>query len=380
MNYRIGISCYPTVGGSGVVATELGKQLAGKGHDVHFITSSIPFRLDRVYPNVYYHEVQVNQYAVFQHPPYDLTLASKMAEVIDREKLDILHVHYAVPHAICAILAKQMASHPVKIVTTLHGTDITILGVDRTLKPLIKFGIETSDAVTAVSDNLISQTHELVQTSKKIQTVYNFIDEREYRPVESGDLKERYGIQEHEAVFIHISNFRPVKRIQDVIRSFSLIRKSIKAKLLLIGDGQDLPAARDLIRQLELENEVLVLGSQKHLAELLSISDIMLLLSEKESFGLVALEAMACGVPVIGTNIGGIPEVIRDGVTGYLCEVGDVEAVSKKAVQLLDDPVIHKQFRQAAREDVLKRFHADKIVAEYEAIYKHVIEGNEGPV
>ncbi|MEY8750885.1 N-acetyl-alpha-D-glucosaminyl L-malate synthase BshA [Alkalicoccobacillus gibsonii] len=378
MKYRIGISCYPTVGGSGVVATELGKQLASKGHDVHFITSSIPFRLDRVYPNVYYHEVQVNQYAVFQHPPYDLTLASKMAEVIDREKLDILHVHYAVPHAICAILARDMAKHPVKIVTTLHGTDITILGVDQSLKPLIKYGIDASDAVTAVSDDLIKQTYELVQSSKDIQTVYNFIDESQYHPVETGDLKKRYGIEADEAVFIHISNFRPVKRIQDVIKSFSLINQSIKAKLLLIGDGQELPAARELISELGLEEQVLVLGSQKHLAELLSISDVMLLLSEKESFGLVALEAMACGVPVIGTRIGGIPEVIKDGETGFLCEVGDVGDVMKRAIQLVEDPSTLQRFREAAMQDVIERFNADKIVAEYEVIYQTVLaERNE---
>jgi L-malate glycosyltransferase len=378
MKYRIGISCYPTVGGSGVVATELGKQLASKGHDVHFITSSIPFRLDRVYPNVYYHEVQVNQYAVFQHPPYDLTLASKMAEVIDREKLDILHVHYAVPHAICAILARDMAKHPVKIVTTLHGTDITILGVDQSLKPLIKYGIDASDAVTAVSDDLIKQTYELVQSSKDIQTVYNFIDESQYHPVETGDLKKRYGIEADEAVFIHISNFRPVKRIQDVIKSFSLINQSIKAKLLLIGDGQELPAARELISELGLEEQVLVLGSQKHLAELLSISDVMLLLSEKESFGLVALEAMACGVPVIGTRIGGIPEVIKDGETGFLCEVGDVGDVMKRAIQLVENPNTLQRFREAAMQDVIERFNADKIVAEYEVIYQTVLaERNE---
>ncbi|MFK3936306.1 N-acetyl-alpha-D-glucosaminyl L-malate synthase BshA [Alkalihalobacillus sp. NPDC078783] len=378
MKYRIGISCYPTVGGSGVVATELGKQLASKGHDVHFITSSIPFRLDRVYPNVYYHEVQVNQYSVFQHPPYDLTLASKMAEVIDREKLDILHVHYAVPHAICAILARQMATHPVKIVTTLHGTDITILGVDQSLKPLIKYGIDASDAVTAVSDDLIKQTYELVQSSKDIQTVYNFIDETQYHPVETGDLKKRYGIEADEAVFIHISNFRPVKRIQDVIKSFSLIHQSIRAKLLLIGDGQELPAARELITELGLEDQVLVLGSQKHLAELLSISDVMLLLSEKESFGLVALEAMACGVPVIGTRIGGIPEVIKDGETGFLCEVGDVEDVMRRAIQLVADPSTLQQFRETAMQDVIRRFNADKIVSEYEAIYQAVLaERNE---
>ncbi|TSB46938.1 N-acetyl-alpha-D-glucosaminyl L-malate synthase BshA [Alkalicoccobacillus porphyridii] len=374
MKYRIGISCYPTVGGSGVVATELGKQLAERGHEVHFITSSVPFRLERMFPNVYYHEVEVNQYAVFQHPPYDLTLASKMAEVIDREQLDILHVHYAVPHAICAILAKQMASYPVKIVTTLHGTDITILGVDRSLQPLIRFGIEASDAVTAVSDDLIRQTHKLVQTTKDITTVYNFIDERQYHPVNSLHLKQEYGILDDEAVFIHISNFRPVKRIGDVISSFEIITSRIKAKLLLIGDGQDLPAAREMIREKNLEDSVLVLGSQKHLAELLSISDIMLLLSEKESFGLVALEAMACGVPVIGTNIGGIPEVIIDGESGYLCKVGDVEAVASRAVELINNRSLHQQFKEAARSRVLEQFHSNSIVAKYEYVYQQVLD------
>ncbi len=326
MKLNIGITCYPTVGGSGVIATELGKMLAARGHEVHFITSSIPFRLDRVYPNIHYHEVQVNQYSVFQYPPYDLTLASKMAEVARREKLDLLHVHYAVPHAICAILAKQMCEGKLKIVTTLHGTDITVLGDDPTLSEVIRFGIEQSDRVTAVSNDLIRQTKELIGTSKEIAAVYNFIDERVYYKKEIGDLRQHYQIEQDERVLIHISNFRAVKRVKDVVKSFQLISKQVKAKLLLIGNGPELTEVCKLVKEYGLEEKIRILGNQKHIAELLSMSDLMLLLSEKESFGLVALEAMACGVPVIGTNTGGIPEVIEEGISGYLCEVGDIEA------------------------------------------------------
>ncbi|MFC0559909.1 N-acetyl-alpha-D-glucosaminyl L-malate synthase BshA [Halalkalibacter alkalisediminis] len=374
MKLKIGISCYPTVGGSGVIATELGKLLAERGHEVHFITSSVPFRLDRVYPNIYYHEVEVNQYSVFQYPPYDLTLASKMAEVAKRQKLDLIHVHYAVPHAICAILAKQMLGNQLKIMTTLHGTDITVLGYDPSLKDIIKFGIEQSDLVTAVSNDLVTQTRELVTTEKEIETVYNFIDERVYTKLDTEELKGHYKIAKDERVIIHISNFRPVKRIPDIVKSFALISKKVKSKLLLIGNGPELSIARQLVRELEIEDKVLFLGNQKHIAELLSMSDLMLLLSEKESFGLVALEAMACGVPVIGTNAGGIPEVITDGVTGYLCEVGDVECVAKKAVMLLSDISSYEAFSLRAMEHVKSVFHSEIIVSEYEKLYKQVLQ------
>ena len=374
MKLKIGISCYPTVGGSGVIATELGKLLAERGHEVHFITSSVPFRLDRVYPNIYYHEVEVNQYSVFQYPPYDLTLASKMAEVAKRQKLDLIHVHYAVPHAICAILAKQMLNNQLKIITTLHGTDITVLGYDPSLKDIIKFGIEKSDLVTAVSNDLVEQTHELVPTNQQIETVYNFIDERVYTKREVGELKKHYNITDDEKVLIHISNFRQVKRVPDVVKSFSLIEEKINSKLLLIGNGPELAVARQLVRELHIEDKVLFLGNQKHVAELLSMSDLMLLLSEKESFGLVALEAMACGVPVIGTNAGGIPEVIVDGVTGFLCDVGDVECVADKAVQLLTDISSYEAFSVRASEHVKAVFHSDLIVSQYERLYQRVLE------
>jgi L-malate glycosyltransferase len=374
MKLKIGISCYPTVGGSGVIATELGKLLAERGHEVHFITSSIPFRLDRVYPNIYYHEVEVNQYSVFQYPPYDLTLASKMSEVAKRQKLDLLHVHYAVPHAICAILAKQMSDHHFKIVTTLHGTDITVLGYDPSLRELIRFAMEQSDRVTAVSNNLAKQTHELVHTKKPIDTVYNFIDERVYKKSEVSGLRKHYGIDEDEKVLIHISNFRGVKRVCDVVKSFALIQKEVNSKLVLIGNGPELTIVRELVKECQIEDYVLFLGNQKHIAELLSMSDLKLLLSEKESFGLVALEAMACGVPVIGTNIGGIPEVITHGVNGYLCEVGDIECVANYAIKLLKDNKMHAQFASSAEESVQTTFYSHSIVEQYEAIYRDVIE------
>lgn len=374
MKLRIGISCYPTVGGSGVLATELGKLLAERGHEVHFITSSVPFRLDRVYPNVYYHEVEVNQYSVFQYPPYDLTLASKMAEIAKRQKLDIIHVHYAVPHAICAILAKQMRNDEIKIMTTLHGTDITVLGYDPSLKEIIRFAIEKSDCVTAVSDDLVSQTHELVHTQKSIETVYNFIDERVYTKKNVDHLKEHYDIKEDEKVIIHISNFRQVKRVPDVVKSFAKMADKIKAKLLLIGDGPELAVVRKLIKELNIEENVLLLGNQKHISELLSMSDLMLLLSEKESFGLVALEAMACGVPVIGTVAGGIPEVIVDDETGFLCPVGDIDCVAEKALELLQDENKYLSFSTKGIERVQKVFASELIVSQYENLYIQMLK------
>ncbi|WP_199478491.1 N-acetyl-alpha-D-glucosaminyl L-malate synthase BshA [Peribacillus saganii] len=373
MKLKIGITCYPTVGGSGVVATELGKLLAEKGHEIHFISSSIPFRLNKIYSNIFYHQVEVSTYSVFQYPPYDLALASKMAEVIKREKLDILHVHYAIPHAVCAILAKQMSGTSVKIVTTLHGTDITVLGYDLSLAEMIKFGIEKSDSVTAVSKALVKQTHELISPDKNIQAVYNFVDERVYRKMDSQHLREQFGIKTYEKVIIHVSNFRGVKRVQDVIEAFALITEKVDAKLLLVGDGPEMSAICRQVRNLALEDNVLFLGKQDNLEELYSISDLKLLLSEKESFGLVLLEAMACGVPCIGTNIGGIPEVIMDGETGFLCELGDTRSVAEKAVMLLKDRELHTSFSAASRELVKTRFRSDIITEQYISIYEDLL-------
>ncbi|OZT12362.1 N-acetyl-alpha-D-glucosaminyl L-malate synthase BshA [Priestia aryabhattai] len=374
MKLKIGITCYPSVGGSGVIATELGKLLAEKGHEIHFISSSMPFRLNKVYPNIYFHEVEVNQYSVFKYPPYDLALASKMAEVAQREELDLIHAHYAIPHAVCAFLAKQMVSPNLKIVTTLHGTDITVLGEDASLTELIKFAIEKSDCVTAVSDALIEQTNQLISPDKDICTVYNFIDEREYYRKDVGNLKQDYGILEDEKVIIHVSNFRQVKRVQDVVHAFKRIHERVPSKLLLVGDGPDMRNVSQLVKELELEGAVLFLGKQDNVAELYSISDLKLLFSEKESFGLVLLEAMACGVPCIGTRIGGIPEVIEDGVTGYICELGDVETAADKAVQLLSNQQLHQQISRGALQAVNQKFHSTEIVNQYEQLYYNLVQ------
>ncbi|MBM7598379.1 N-acetyl-alpha-D-glucosaminyl L-malate synthase BshA [Virgibacillus halotolerans] len=374
---KIGITCYPTVGGSGIIATELGMLLAERGNEIHFITSSVPFRLDKIHPQIYYHEVELNHYPVFQYPPYDLALATKMAEVIDREKLDILHVHYAMPHAICAILARDIADHEVKIVTTLHGTDITVLGVDHTFKKMIKHGIEQSDAVTAVSNSLVQQTKEMLGSKKDISVIYNFVNEAEYFKKDLPSLKAEYGIPTDEKVIIHISNFRKVKRLDDVINTFRLIRDNVKSKLLLIGDGPEYAASTDLVSQLGLTDDVLFLGKQKNISDLLSISDLKLLLSEKESFGLVLLEAMACEVPCIGTNVGGVPEVIEHGKTGYLVELGDVESASKYAVALLNNDKKLDRFSQNARQHAESGFHSSKIVNQYIDIYDKVLVNDQ---
>ncbi|WP_332274764.1 N-acetyl-alpha-D-glucosaminyl L-malate synthase BshA [Bacillus velezensis] len=366
---KIGITCYPSVGGSGIIATELGKLLAEKGHQVHFITSSIPFRLNTYHPNIHFHEVEVNQYAVFKYPPYDLTLASKIAEVAARENLDIIHAHYALPHAVCAFLAKQMLKRDIGIVTTLHGTDITVLGYDPSLKDLIRFAIEASDRVTAVSTALAGETYDLIKPDKKIETIYNFIDERVYLKKNTESIKEKHGILPDEKVVIHVSNFRKVKRVKDVIRVFRNIAAKTKAKLLLVGDGPEKCIAWQLVEKYGLQDQVLLLGNQDRVEELYSISDLKLLLSEKESFGLVLLEAMACGVPCIGTNIGGIPEVIKDQVSGFLVEVGDIQAASEKALAVLEDKQLSKRLTDHALKMVETAFSSQRIVSQYERIY-----------
>ena len=367
---KIGITCYPTVGGSGVIATELGMLLAELGHEIHFITSGLPFRLNQVNPAIYYHEVEVSHYPVFQHDPYDLALASKMAEVVDQYKLDILHVHYAMPHAISAILARDIAKHNVKIVTTLHGTDITVLGMDQTFKNMIKYGIEQSDAVTAVSNSLARQTKELLDIEKEINVIYNFVNENDYYKKQLPLLKNEYGISESEKVITHISNFRKVKRIEDVIRTFFLIQQKLDAKLMLIGDGPECSKAFHLVKQLQIEDKVLFLGKQENISDLLSISDLNLLLSEKESFGLVLLEAMNCEVPCIGTNIGGIPEVIKHNKTGYLVDVGEVEQAAVNAIELLSDSDKLNRFSKQAYNYARKNFHSTQIVDQYVDLYK----------
>lgn len=369
---KIGITCYPTVGGSGVMATELGKMLAERGHEIHFITSSMPFRLNKVYPNIFFHEVEVNNYSVFQYPPYDLALASKIADVIKEEQLDVLHMHYAIPHAVCAVLARDMCGCNIGIVTTLHGTDITVLGEDTLLQTAIKYGIDKSDIVTAVSDSLKQQTYELIDTTKPIETIYNFVDMREYYKRDNAELKEGFGIAAHEKVIIHVSNFRKVKHVPDVVETFLKIRREVPAKLLLVGDGPEKHEVMKQARASDYTDDILFLGRQDNLAELYSISDLKLLMSSKEAFGLVLLEAMACSVPGIGTNIGGIPEVIVEGENGYIVELGDTEAAAQKAISLLQDDAKLASFSEAARKHAHEHFRAEKIVEQYEILYEKV--------
>lgn len=371
---KIGITCYPTVGGSGIIATELGKMLAEKGHEVHFITSSTPFRLNRLYPNIFSHQVDVNSYSVFQYAPYDIALATKIAEVIKNEQLDLMHVHYAIPHAVCAILGRDMAGSDIGIVTTLHGTDITVLGSDSSLKEAIKYGIEKSDVVTAVSNSLRDQTYDMINPDKTIQTIYNFVDEREYKAADPGSLKQDLGIDEEDKVLIHVSNFRNVKRVPDIIETFHRVQKHVPSKLLLVGDGPEMGRTVQQVKELGLEQHVLFLGKRDNLSELYNISDIKLLMSEKEAFGLVLLEAMACGVPCIGTNIGGIPEIIESGKNGYLVELGDVEVAASRAIGILTDAKQHETLKKGSLETVEQHFNSFKILEQYEAVYERLLD------
>lgn len=365
---RIGISCYPTLGGSGAIATELGKALAKKGHEVHFIVSGIPFRLGLFVDNIYIHEVEPMAYPVFRQTPYDLALAAKMADVIKHHELDILHVHYAVPYAVCAFLAKEMiGDHKVRIVTTLHGTDVTVLAEDPLLRDVIRLGIEKSDAVTAVSDSLVAQTYELFATQSQIQRIYNFIDSHLFRRVEKPEWRNRIA-PGGEKILMHVSNFRSVKRVPDVLRIFSRVRSTLPAKLLLVGEGPDLELARMITHREGLEQDVYFLGKQDEVAPLYSLADLFLLPSEKESFGLVALEAMACGVPVIGSTIGGIPEVVEHGKSGLLSEVGEVDEMASNAVHLLRKPELWRKFSRAARHRA-KQFSLEAQVEQYETLY-----------
>jgi len=369
---KIGITCYPTYGGSGVVATELGKELAVRGHDVHFISYALPIRLT-MNDRIYFHEVEVLTYPLFEYPPYDLVLATKMAEVMTRYDLDILHVHYAIPHSISAYLAKMMLSdRVVPFVTTLHGTDITLVGNDRSYLPITRFGIEQSDAVTAVSEYLRRRTIEEFQIRRPVTVVPNFVDCNVYGPAKDKSIRSKFA-NEDEGILIHISNFRPVKRIEDVIAIFSLVRQKRKARLLMVGDGPDRPKAEWLANTHGVAGEVLFVGKQSNMTQLLSISDILLLPSDLESFGLVALEAMACEVPVIATRVGGVPEVVRHGVDGFLYDVGDVSSMAEGCLAILDNPQLRSDLGQAARDRARRNFCASTIVLQYEDLYRRTI-------
>ncbi|GAA6826102.1 N-acetyl-alpha-D-glucosaminyl L-malate synthase BshA [Staphylococcus sp. 18_1_E_LY] len=373
---KIGITCYPSMGGSGIIATELGIKLAERGHDIHFITSNIPFRIRKPLPNITFHQVEVNQYAVFQYPPYDITLSTKIAEVINEYDLDLLHMHYAVPHAVCGILAKQMSGKDIKIMTTLHGTDITVLGYDHSLKNAIKFGIEESDIVTSVSKSLAQQTQEIIETSKEIVPIYNFVRENEFPTIRNTNLKQYYGIEDDEKVIIHVSNFRAVKRIDTVIETFAKIHKQMASKLLLIGDGPELMDMKQLAKDLDIEEYIIFLGKQDWVSEFYQLADLVLLLSEKESFGLTLLEAMKSGVVPVGSTAGGIKEVIRHGETGYLVDVGDSSQASEYALKLLTDDTLYNKFQQTMLKDIEQRFSSDLITDQYEYYYRQMLEGN----
>lgn len=370
---KIGITCYPSVGGSGIIATELGILMAERGHEVHFITSNMPFRLNKPVPNITFHQVDVNQYAVFQYPPYDISLSTKIANVINEYDLDVLHMHYAIPHAICGILARQMSGKDIKIMTTLHGTDITVLGYDHSLRNAIKFGIEQSDIVTSVSESLKEETNEIIAPQKEIVPIYNFVRESEFPTGYNSELKESYGIEQDEKVLIHVSNFRKVKRIDSIIDTFSIVRQHIKSKLLLIGDGPELQDMRMKVREMDLSEDVLFLGKQDCMSNFYQMSDIVLLMSEKESFGLTLLEAMKTGVVPIGTRAGGIQEVIRHRETGFLVDIDDSQAAADYAIKLLTDDALYQSLRQNMLTDISQRFHSQIIADQYEHYYKKMI-------
>lgn len=370
---KIGITCYPSVGGSGIVATELGIQLAKRGHEIHFITSETPFRLNSNFPNIYTHHTVIPAYSVFKYPPYDITLANKIATVIDDYDLDIIHMHYAVPHAVCGILANQMANRDVKIVTTLHGTDITILGHDLSLKKSIKFGIEQSDLTTAVSNSLKEDTYRLINPDASIETIYNFIDEDKFNYLASNtreEMRHRFGIGESATVLIHASNFREIKRIGDIIRAFDIANRSRDVVLVLVGEGPLVTNMKELAHELDVRDKVLFVGQQSHIGLFYKMSDIFMLMSEKESFGLSLLEAMNCGLVPIGTQAGGIEEVIRHNETGYMVPVRDYEAAAKYIIQLIDEPETMDAFRERILEDVRHRFHSTQIIDQYENAYR----------
>jgi L-malate glycosyltransferase len=372
---RIGIVCYPTFGGSGVLATELGKALASKGHQVHFITYRQPVRLSHFEPNIFYHEVRVPTYPLFDYPPYETALASTMVDVIKNNNLDLLHVHYAIPHAAAAYMAKQILKKDgrhISFITTLHGTDITLVGKDKTYSPVVTFSINESDAITAVSENLRTETFNSFDITKQIEVIHNFVDVKRFhkKPI---DAFKRVIAPEGERVLMHASNFRKVKRVEDVIRIFANVLKEMPSKLIMVGDGPERPMAEELCREIGCCDHVRFVGKQEQMEEILAIADLFLLTSDYESFGLAALEAMAAQVPVVSTNAGGLPEINIHGVTGYMAEVGDVAAMSGFALDILKNDEVLQAFRQRAFVQAQK-FDIENIVPKYEALYAQFVK------
>jgi L-malate glycosyltransferase len=371
---KIGIVCYPTFGGSGVLATELGMALSQKGHEIHFITYQQPVRL-HFHPNIYYHEVSVPTYPLFDFPPYETALTSTLVNVITNNNLDLLHVHYAIPHASAAYFARQIlrkSGRDIPYITTLHGTDITLVGRDQTYAPVVAFSINESDAITAVSHNLKEETISSFPIEKDIHVIHNFIDINRFYQSDKDHFKKMLA-PNGERILAHVSNFRKVKRVEDVIHVFQKVREKLPCKLLMIGDGPERPNAEELSRSLEVCNDIRFLGKQEQMDEILSISDLFLLTSSYESFGLSALEAMSCGVPVISTNAGGLGEINVHGFTGYLSNVGDVEDMAKHAISILENETVLNQFKNQAKEHAMK-FEKQFIIPQYEQLYNEVVQ------
>lgn len=371
---RIGIVCYPTFGGSGVLATELGKALAQKGHLVHFITYQQPVRLSGFIPNIFYHEVQVPKYPLFDYPPYETALASTMVDVIKNNDLDLLHVHYAIPHASAAYMAKKILEphgKSIPVITTLHGTDITLVGKDKTYAPVVSFSINQSDAITAVSDNLRDETYKNFSIQKEIEVIYNFVDVKRFnrKPI---DAFRKVIAPNGERILMHASNFRKIKRVQDVVKIFYEVKKEIPCKLLFIGDGPERQGAEELSRSLGVDEDMRFVGKQEQMEDILAIADLFLLTSEYESFGLAALEAMAAGVPVVSTTAGGLKEINIDGETGYTAEIGDIKTMTSKVLEILKNDKILKGFKERAVAHA-KKYDISRIIPQYEKLYERFL-------
>lgn len=374
---RIGIVCYPTHGGSGVLASELALGLAERGHEIHIVSYTIPFRLRSFHQNVLIHEVDVLSYPLFKYPPYALSLATKLVAVAKEYRLELIHAHYAVPHATSAFLAKQMlGAQGLKTITTLHGTDITLVGLDESFYEVIKFNIEESDGVTAVSNYLQRRTIDQFSIRREIRVIHNFVDTHRYSPETTSCTKEHFA-PHGEKILMHASNFRPLKRTTDVVRIFDRVRQQIPAKLLLVGEGPDRLGVQQLVKELGLSQDVFFLGEQDYLEKLMSCADLFVLPSEQESFGLVALEAQSSALPVIGTSIGGLPEVVLHDQTGFLLPVGEIEGMAEGALQLLKDPSLYDSFRKCARQRAIECFDSKLIIPQYEAFYQEILDSGE---
>src|SRR5579871_589398 len=373
---KIGITCYPTYGGSGVVATELGIELASRGHEIHFISSAVPIRLNTVSERIYFHEVETTSYPLFDHPPYTLALATKMTEVAAEFSLDLLHVHYAIPHSVSALLARMMSA-PTRLpfITTLHGTDITLVGNDRSYLPITRFSIEESDGVTAISNYLRERTIREFEIKRPIEVIPNFVNCDLYKREDNPKLRAQWA-PNGEPILMHLSNFRPVKRITDAVEIFALVREKIPAKLVMIGDGPDRGAAEYIARKKKLSKDVIFLGKQDRVNEKLALADLFLLPSDSESFGLAALEAMACEVPVVATNVGGIPEVVTHGVDGFVYEPRDVQTAAKYALDILTRADHGREMGEMARANARSRYCSNDIIPRYEAYYEKVLNAN----